>query len=178
MINHQLIKNYSVALFENAINLGIEEKIFQQSFVLNQIISNNLPLKDLLRSPIVSKQDKMRLITCITEFLKADDILKRFVALLIKNSRITSLDEIVSYYKTLFDERKGIKRVRVTSSKELLSGEQNLIIKTLEHDLKSVVDVEFNYNPHIIGGYLIEYDSRLFDCSIAGVLQNINEIRL
>lgn len=176
MDNGKIIKNYSVALFANAVMQGKEEKIFQQIQSIEQSINSNPKLAAIMVSPIVPKLNKSAIIQLLVENLRLEEIIKRFLLLLVKNSRLSILKDIVPFYQKLLDQSKNIKAVEVISAKILALKEQQQLKEYLESDFGQPIKIKFANDQSIIGGMVIKYDSKLLDCSIAGALSKIEKI--
>lgn len=173
MTREKLIKNYAFALFNNGQNNNSEEEIFEQIKVINQAINDNIDIKKVMSSPIIHKLHKINAITLLAKTLKINNMVQNFLLLLIKNSRMSILSEIVKAYHQLLDESKNIKKVQVTSVKLLQSQEQDWLKNYIEEQLKQKAEIIFTLDPTIIGGVVIKYDSILQDYSVKGSLETI-----
>ncbi|WP_342270167.1 ATP synthase F1 subunit delta [Rickettsia endosymbiont of Orchestes rusci] len=173
MTREKLIKNYAAALFNNGRDNNTWEEIFEQIKVINQAIDDNIDIKKVMCSPIIHKLHKIKAIKLLAKTFKIDNMVQNFLLLLIKNSRMSILSEIVKAYHQLLDESKNIKKVQVTSVKLLQSQEQDWLKNYIEEELKQKAEIIFTLDPAIIGGVVIKYDSILQDYSIQGSLDKI-----
>lgn len=170
-----IIKNYAQALFENAKDNNILDQVYEELESINQIIQNEQALSSIIISPIIKKTEKINLINIIEKHLNIEKIVKDFLFILIKNSRMDSLGGINNYYLKLLNESKNIKVVKVISSKKILIKEQSKLKKLLEERLKMKVKMELAIDDSIIGGIVFQYDSKILDFSILGVLKKIKK---
>lgn len=175
MINHKLVRNYTSALFANALSNALEDRIFEQITIITKIITENPKVKNIIFSPIVREADKLKIIGVIEKTLDIEHILKRFLVILLKHSRAAILPDIVSLYQLLLNNNKNIKMVNITSAKILRPEEKQWIKQYLEDDLQQKVAIKYSENPLIIGGIIIKYDSVIRDCSIIGALEKIKK---
>lgn len=174
MVPTKIIKNYALSLFENAVNLNIQDKICKQLCDVDLVLENNTKLLKVLCSPVVLRENKLRLINIVIDELKVEKILEHFLLLVVKNSRISICKDVILEYKELLDRSNNIKNVKVTVSKTLSKNEQEEIIKYLEKDFEQKIQVEFHCNMDIIGGIVVQYDSKSIDYSVAGVLARMS----
>ena len=174
MVPTKVIKNYALSLFDSAVTLSIQDKIFKQLEDINLILENNPELLKVLCSPVVVKQSKLRLISIVINELKVEKVLEHFLLLVVKNARISICKDVILKYQELLDRSHNIKNVKVTVSKALNKNEQESIVKYLEKDFQQKIKVEFHCNMDIIGGIVVEYDSKLIDYSVAGALARIS----
>ena len=173
MNKDNLIENYAVALFNNAMVDNIQDKIFEEITAINRIITDNFDITEFLFSPIVNKIDKINVVNSLVKNTKFNKIVNNFLLLLIKNSRTHILSNIVDAYNTLLYESKNIKIVQVISANKLQPKEQEWIKSRIEKELNQKTEILFDIDSTIIGGIVIKYDSMLQDYSIKGSLEKI-----
>lgn len=173
MNKDNLIENYAVALFNNAMVDNIQDKIFEEITAINRIITDNFDIREFLFSPIVNKIDKINVVNSLVKNTKFNKIVNNFLLLLIKNSRTHILSNIVDAYNTLLYESKNIKIVQVISANKLQPKEQEWIKSRIEKELNQKTEILFDIDSTIIGGIVIKYDSMLQDYSIKGSLEKI-----
>ncbi|ABV75472.1 F0F1 ATP synthase subunit delta [Rickettsia akari str. Hartford] len=175
MNKDNLIKNYAVALFNNAVVDNIQDKIFEEITAINRIITDNFDIREFLFSPIVNKNDKVNAVNSLAKNIKMSTIVQNFLLLLVKNSRTAILSNIVDTYNALLYESKNIKIVRVISANKLQPKEQEWIKSRIEKELNQKTEILFDIDSTIIGGIVIKYDSMLQDYSIKGSLEKITK---
>lgn len=173
MNKDNLIENYAVALFNNAMVDNIQDKIFEEITAINRIITDNFDIREFLFSPIVNKNDKINVVNSLVKNTKFNKIVNNFLLLLVKNSRTAILSNIVDAYNTLLYESKNIKIVQVISANKLQPKEQEWIKSRIEKELNQKTELLFDIDNTIIGGIIIKYDSMLQDYSIKGSLDKI-----
>ncbi|AAU04247.1 ATP synthase F1 subunit delta [Rickettsia typhi] len=173
MNKDNLIQNYAVALFNNALLDNIQVTIFEEITLLNRIIEDSFDIKEFLISPIVNKIDKINVINSLIKNTKLNKIVNNFLLLLIKNSRTHILSNIVEAYNKLLYESRNIKIVQVISSNQLQPREQEWIQYRIEKELQQKTALFFDIDNTIIGGIVIKYDNVLRDYSIKGSLEKI-----
>ncbi|MCC8462713.1 MAG: F0F1 ATP synthase subunit delta [Rickettsia endosymbiont of Ecitomorpha arachnoides] len=175
MNKDNLIENYAVALFNNAMVDNIQDKIFEEITAINRIITDNFDIREFLFSPIVNKNDKINVVNSLVKNTKFNKIVNNFLLLLVKNSRTAILSNIVDAYNTLLYESKNIKIVQVISANKLQPKEQEWIKSRIEKELNQKTEILFDIDSTIIGGIVIKYDSMLQDYSIKGSLEKITK---
>lgn len=175
MNKDNLIENYAVALFNNAMVDNIQDKIFEEITAINRIIIDNCDIREFLFSPIVNKDDKINVVNSLVKSTKFNKIVNNFLLLLVKNSRTAILSNIVDAYNTLLYESKNIKIVQVISANKLQPKEQEWIKSRIEKELNQKTEILFDIDSTIVGGIVIKYDSMLQDYSIKGSLEKITK---
>ncbi|WP_347939100.1 ATP synthase F1 subunit delta [Rickettsia oklahomensis] len=176
MNKNNLIGNYAIALFNNAMVDSIQDKVFEEITFINSIITDHFDIRECLFSPIVNRNDKINVVNSLVKNTKIHTIVHNFLLLLIKNSRITILSDIVSIFNKLLYESKNIKIVQVISANKLQPKEQEWIKSHIEKELDQKTEILFAIDNTIIGGIVIKYDSMLQDYSIKGSLDKIMKV--
>lgn len=175
MGKNDLIKNYAQALFDNARENKILDKVGQGLEKVNEIIHAESKLYLTITAPTTLKKDQINLLNIIIDNLSLEKILQNFLSILIKNSRLSLLKEITKCYLDLINKDMDIKEVKVISSKKILVQEQTKIKKFLEDKLKTKIKMEYAIDDSLIGGIIFQYDSKILDFSIAGALKRIEK---
>lgn len=158
---------YAEALF----SLSFEEN--QVSDVLNQFQHfNNAMDEEIFKffsHPKISKTSKKEIITNSVE----NDILKRFLFVLIDNSRIELINEILNEFINVVNKQSNVLLVNVYSSNKL-SNEQIEDLK-ISLNKKNNRNIKLNniIDSNIVGGLRIEYDGMIFDETINNYLVNM-----
>jgi len=174
----KIVKNYASALFSGSSETGAQEEVLKQMIAVNEVVESDVVIKNAIQSPIIKNTDKVKIIQSIMQKFNINNILAEFLLLLVKNSRISLLSKIISFYHLMLDESKDIKLVQVVSFKILELEEKEWIKNHLENLLKQKVETEFSENQSILGGMVIEYDSIRMDYSIAGALGKIKKLTM
>jgi F-type H+-transporting ATPase subunit delta len=132
-------------------------------------------LREVLQSPVVTPEQKTKVIEAILARLDASSITTNFLRVLMRHYRINLLDEIRLSFQNLTDERLGILKMRVTSAAPL-SGEQQEVLRERFGNLtKKTIEVEYEIDPTVLGGVLAQIKSTVYDGTIRGHLQRIRE---
>ena len=173
--NNKLIKNYATALFGSSDSSVLQEKILEQIIIIDQIINNDVQISKFMYSPIVRVIDKISIVTLLIQNFKIQPIIQQFLHVLVKNGHMSIFSSIISRYRKLLNDSKNIKMVELISSKVLNVDEKNWFQNYLEKLLNKKISLNFCHDESILGGIIIQYDSILIDCSIAGALNKITK---
>ena len=94
--------------------------------------------------------------------------------LTIKN-RLFYLNQIINSFLNFVSINKGELKVKLSSSKKLSEIELEKIKKELSKDLKSLIQLEYKYDPDLIGGLVIQVGSVMVDTSIKNKLEQLKK---
>nr|QUE29818.1 AtpD [Erythrotrichia carnea] len=138
-----------------------------------ETIRSSQELKSSLSSPMVSNTSKKNIIESLfKEQLKAEFI--SFLMVLIDRKRIGIVETILEKYIELAYKVSSVTIANVTTAIPL-SPDQHDVLKgklkqmTSSEEVKLAITVE----PELIGGFIIQVDSKVIDTSLKGQLKQI-----
>lgn len=138
-----------------------------------ETIRSSQELKSSLSSPMVSNTSKKNIIESLfKEQLKAEFI--SFLMVLIDRNRIGIVETILEKYLELAYKVSSVTIANVTTAIPL-SPDQHDVLKeklkqmTSSEEVKLAITVE----PELIGGFIIQVDSKVIDTSLKGQLKQI-----
>jgi len=175
MMHPRLSGRYAKSLIDLSTEKGELENVYKDMLFLQAICKSNRDFVNLLKSPIIKADKKGQILDAVTKG-KVSELTAKFNRLLVNKGRESDLPEIVNAFITMYNDIKGIHKIKLTTadpvSEEL---KQSILgkIKTdtsIEHiELESVVDSD------IIGGFILEYDNNMVDASISRDLKEIKK---
>ena len=175
MQESRIAQNYALALFNSLGKLSMQEQILQQLLKLSKLLSKETKLRQFLNSPINSKSSKFEILTSISKVSPVDNIVTKFLTLLVVKSRFKLLDLIIDRYNKQLDKIRNVMEVTVTSASALEETEMTKLQRYLEHKFNKLVDLHYKVDSSLIGGLVVKYDSQLIDYSARGTLQVIEK---
>ena len=139
----------------------------------DKLIKENIEFKEIISSPTVAVENKKNIILKITEQNNFSEILKKFLAFIAIKNRLFFLEKIIESFLNLVSNSKGELSAKLVSSKELTVEEKKIIQDQLSSDFKSPLNIEYKYEPNLIGGLIIQIGSIMVDASIKTKLKKL-----
>lgn len=165
---------YGCSLFEVALSENKLDIIYQEICELNIILKQNNDICKLLSSPIIDKQSKDNIIINIFE-QKVDILLFNFLRILAKNSRFNIFDKIVSKFKELYNDYKGIVDVIAITATPLSNELKNKLKDKISNSLSKQINIINNVDPNIIGGIKLQYKNNSIDASVKARIEDLRQ---
>lgn len=169
-----IANRYAEALFQLSEEENITEEIHSQLQEVVGLVKSNKDLENVLKSPLVSKSEKVDLIEKIFSN-QVNKHLKNFLKILIEKGRITSLKSIELTFKQLLNDKNNVIEGTVISA---IPMEQRKI-KELEDKLSKKynknVTLENKVDESILGGVLVRLGNTQIDGSVKTQLNNIKD---
>jgi len=131
----------------------------------------------LLKSPIVHTDKKQGVFKRLFDG-KYDPLSMAFFDIILRKGREEFLPDIAEEFMNQYREIRKIAAVSLTTATEL-SGEQADAIKSKIVDASEAVDtvdLDANVDADIIGGFILEFDDKLYDASVAHQLKEARKL--
>ena len=168
-------KSYAVALYELSKENSELDKVEDEMKSLNKLLNESSDFKDIILNPIIRKEDKQKVIFAIADRNNFSKILKKFIGFIAIKNRLFFLDKIIDSFLNLVSNKKGELKARLISSKKLSIEEQKKIQNELSKDFKSTLSIDYQYDPNLIAGLIIQVGSIMVDSSIKTKLKKLEK---
>jgi len=182
----KLITTYAKSLFQNGSterssfnlsnitsSLSSEEKIFSSDiFILGEellliraILISSEKLKTFFKNPTYSEKQKLEIILDIFPGLTIT--MMSFLKILTERSHLSIIPEISDEYNRILLKFKNSTKVKLITASALEESLGQPLLNTLKKLTNSnEVLLNFSYNPKLLGGLILEYNSVAIDASI------------
>ena len=182
----KVVTTYAKSLFQNVNTSKSSKEAFevskitsteQKSFLPNvYIIGEELLLirstllsskkvKDFFNNPTYGESQKLEVIFSIFPGLTIT--MKSFLKVLTERSHLSLIPEISDEYNRLLLKFKNSTKVKLITASSLEEGYGSLLLKKLQAVTgSSEVVLNVSYNPKLLGGLIVEYNSTSIDASV------------
>ena len=168
-------KSYAIALYELSKESNEVDKIEEGLKNLKKLLNESVDFKQMILNPAISKEDKKNVIFKIADQNNFSKILKNFLGFVSKKNRLFFLDKIIESFLNLVSNNKGELKAKFISSKQLSTEEQKKIQDELSKDFKALLNINYEYDPNLIGGLIIQIGSVMIDTSIKTKLKKLEK---
>ena len=168
-------KSFALALYELAKENSELNKVQDEMNDLKVLLSKSSDFRGMILNPTVSKEEKNKVINEMSNQYIFSQTLKKFLGFLTIKNRLFFLNKIIDSFLNLVSSNKGELKAKLVSSKELSKMEIEKIGKELSKDFKSVLNIDYKYDPDLIGGLVIQVGSVIIDTSIKTKLKKLEK---
>ena len=168
-------KSYAIALYELSKENNEVDKIEEGLKNLKKLLNESFDFKAMILNPAISKEDKKNVIFKIADQNNFSKILKKFLGFISIKNRLFFLDKIIESFLNLVSNNKGELKAKFISSKKLSTEEQKKIQDELSKDFKALLNINYEYDPNLIGGLIIQIGSVMIDTSIKTKLKKLEK---
>lgn len=160
-----IANRYAEALFQIGEEENKTDNLYNELKEVSSLMATNKDLNNVMKSPLVSKAEKIQLIDTLFAG-KIDNDLKNFFKILIEKGRIASVKAIETTYKEMLNEKNNILEGYVVSAVPMDSAK----IKELESELSKKynknVTLENKVDKNVLGGVLVRLGNTEIDGTI------------
>ena len=166
-------KSYSQALYELASEDKKLNDVEEHTISIIKLISQSTDFNSLIKDPTNKQQDQLNVIDSIFEKFNLNNLLKKFLSFLVMKRRFFYVEKILKDFVMICSKNRGEISAKLTVAKELNENEINKIKTELSNNFGSNVKLNYNYDPDLIGGLIMQVESVMIDTSIKNKLQQI-----
>lgn len=167
MSNQRVATRYAKSLIDLARERGSLEKVLEDMKYFREVAKNR-DFALLLKSPVIKADKKQQVFKALFEG-KTDELTMAFLNILLRKNREAGLVEIADEFIQQYRRIKHISTVKLTTASNLSEStiesiRQKLLASTATDEkieLTTLVD------PNLLGGFVIEFEDRLYDASVA-----------
>ena len=169
-----IANRYAEALFQLSEEENITKEIYNELHDVVEVIKNNKELDNVLKSPLVAKNEKTQLIEALFNN-KINNDLKNFLKILVEKGRISSLKSIELTFKELLNDKHNIIEGTVISAIALTEKQVKKLEEKLSKKYNKNVTLENEVDQSILGGVLVRLGNTQIDGSVKTRLNNIKD---
>ena len=168
-------KSYALALYQLSKENSELDKVEEGIKGLSQLLKNSSDFKETIMNPTIGKEDKKNVLLSIADKNNFSNVLKKFLGFISVKNRLFFLNKICDAFLNLISSSKGEIKAKIVSSKKLSIEEQRQIQRELSKDFQSTLNIDYEYNPDLIGGLTIQIGSTMVDASIKSKLKKLEK---
>jgi F-type H+-transporting ATPase subunit delta len=165
---------YAEALFQVGEESNSTEKLYDELKAVVDIIKENNEFANILKSPIISKEDKKTLITNIFEN-KIDKEMINFMKILADKDRLSFLAGIQEAYKALLNNKNNILEGVAITAVPMGESEVNALQAKLSAKYNKTVILKNEVDESILGGVLVRLGNEEIDGTVKNRLDKMKE---
>jgi F-type H+-transporting ATPase subunit delta len=175
VINTTLARRYARALVEIGQAENALDKYGQDLAAISELMETSRDLREVLISPVFTKEDKKTIARNVLEKLGAEPMVANLVCVLIDRKRINQLEGIEVAFRAQVDQIRGITRGEIISAGPLPEDIIAEVTGVLSKISGKQVLVKTKQDPTLIGGLVAKVGDMQFDGTIRTQLNQLKE---
>ena len=144
------------------------EDFLESLTIFDKILHENSQIKNLMYSPIVQRDIKIRLITQIIEtlHLKHVDLLSNSIRTIIKSGHLKDFSLMRNLFNKKLLAKNNITEANIHFVTQPSDKEIVMIEKVLSDRYKIKPKISIELDKEIIGGFIVYFDGKMLDASL------------
>jgi F-type H+-transporting ATPase subunit delta len=138
-----------------------------------QLVQNSPDLRNALTSPGVSLARKRAVLSRLAEAQGVARVIRNFLLVLCDHRRLDAIADVASVFAVVIDERLGFARADIQSAQPLRPQQQNDLVSKISQLTGKNVRPNWQVNPELLGGVVVNVGSKVYDGSVRGQLAAI-----
>ncbi len=164
--------DYAKVFYDVCEERNIVDEVLYDIKALIKMSEENLD--QLFSIPIITRKMKKELLDELTKANIHAEVIN-LLKVLVDNDEFKIFNEILAEYQNIYQEKRNIKIVHITTARKLSSNAIDNIRVQLEAKFNSYVVIMTTINPEIIGGIKIEYSGKEIDNTILNQLNKLKK---
>jgi len=164
---------YARALFDFSVEKNIMHQITADFQNLDTFLNETPELLEYLNNPIVKRNAKSEILTKTLKSQINTETFK-FLMVLVERDRINLLTTVINSYLELIYQTASIKMIEVSTALAFTNSQKDTLIQKLK-ELTNAREIRLiiNVDPSLIGGFLIQTESKVIDFTVKNQLQKL-----
>ena len=175
MSNPRLADRYAKSLVDLSIEKNQLDAVRADMLYIQAVCKASRDFLNMLKSPIIKADQKEKIVSAVING-KVSELTTLFSNLLVKKGRESDLPEIANAFIQQYNKLKGIHQVKLITAAPV----SDELKKSIEASVQkannfATVELEALVDEKLIGGFVLEFDNKQVDASIASDLRAIRK---
>ncbi|MGB7316901.1 MAG: F0F1 ATP synthase subunit delta [Planktotalea sp.] len=172
-ISSGIAARYASAVFDLAKDGKALAKLETNVDDLAAALDDSADLRDLISSPVYSRDVQGAAIGAIAKKMKLQPIMANTLALMATKRRLFVLPQLISQLRARIADDKGEVTAEVTSATAMTKAQSDKLAKTLKANVGKDVKIKATVDESLIGGLVVKVGSKMIDTSIRSKLNSL-----
>jgi len=175
-ISSGIAARYATAVFELAKDASDLKNLESNVEDLGAALDASAELRDVISSPVYSRDDQANVITAVATKMKLMPIVSNTLALMASKRRLFVLPALVAQLRALIAEEKGEVTAEVISAKAMTKTQIDKLAKAIKSRIGKDVKIDATVDESLIGGLVVKVGSQMIDTSIRSKLSSLSNV--
>jgi len=175
-ISSGIAARYATAVFELAKDASDLKNLESNVEDLGAALDASAELRDVISSPVYSRDDQANVITAVATKMKLMPIVSNTLALMASKRRLFVLHALVAQLRALIAEEKGEVTAEVISAKAMTKTQIDKLAKAIKSRIGKDVKIDATVDESLIGGLVVKVGSQMIDTSIRSKLSSLSNV--
>jgi F-type H+-transporting ATPase subunit delta len=163
----RIAHRYAKSLLQLALEKNQLAEVTRDVQLMKAATDGSRDFKLMLKSPIIHADKKMAIINAVFDN-QVGVIMRSFLEILVRKGREGWLPEALNSYVEMYNKHEGITPVVLTTAYPVSDEIRDMLMNKLRNQASlEDIQVETRVDESLIGGYILRYEDKMIDTSIA-----------
>lgn len=166
---------YAKAILEVVESPAQSRSIHQELSRFESVRRDSQPLKESMENPAVGMDARIGIIGEVGRRLELSALAVRILEVLTRNHRINQLGSILEALGQMINDEAGVSVAKVRAAHQLDQAQRSELQAALEKRFGKKIELEVSTDPELLGGFVAQIGSEIYDASVRGRIENLRE---
>lgn len=173
VITGEAPRRYASALLELATEAKSLNSVEKDVKKLLAMFAGSADLRAFAANPAHATEAKVSALSALVKKAKLGKLTANFVGTAAQNRRAAEIPAILSAFQEQLALQRGTQVAKVTSAAKLSAADLSALKAKLKKSAGRTVTVETTVDPELLGGFVVQIGSRLYDNSLKTKLEDL-----
>lgn len=169
-----IARRYATVLYDFANQRNELSQVSTDVQCIREAFAENRMALEFLSSPVKKVSEKKSFLSSVFHTVVSATTMD-FLMFVADKERVSTLDDILRVFQSLYKKSLGIKQVDVVTACSLQSEKQIAFTSIIESKLGTKVDASYSVDESLLGGVVLTIDGKQLDCSVQRQLREIEK---
>lgn len=175
MIRSSVLVKYARALAELAVEAKIQERVKDELKSLKELFEGHPEIGAFFENPAVRVEHKREMLGQVLQKAEVHPVTRNFTGVLLDHHRLSYLSQIYEAFVRQLDQLLGVLRARIVAADGFSDQGRESLVRKLQGITGKEVRAEFETDPALIGGAVVQIGSTVYDGSVRCQLEEIRK---
>lgn len=170
MRRQQAVKRYA-KMFFNTLDIDKVPAALNELASVNMLMERSPEFRGLLENPLFTAEEREKVIKSVSARIGLSDATAKFVLYLSEKMVISRIARLIEIITALYLEKKKRAKATVVLSIDTGRNYDEILKPSLKRLTGREVDLEYVFDPSLLGGVVIKVGSTFYDSSLKGQLR-------
>jgi F-type H+-transporting ATPase subunit delta len=170
-----MARRYAAALADVVVTRGETSEVQNELSGWETMMQSSPVLYEVFHNPTIPYDQKRNVLNALIACTRVRSTTANFLQVLLRNQRLTDLNEINKRFARELDDRSGVTVAQVTTARPVPSTVQEGLGERLSKLTGRRVRLQFAVDEDLIGGVTTRIGSTIYDGSVRTQLQQIRQ---
>jgi F-type H+-transporting ATPase subunit delta len=136
-------------------------------------LTTSRELREFLENPSIDMPRKLKVLDALAPRIGMYPQVRNFIAVILDHRRLGELNDIITEFRRLADERSGITEAHITSARPLDTAARSELEAQVSKLTGGPVRASYSEDPNLLGGAVVEIGSTIYDGSLRAQLDQL-----